>query len=167
MTFPRKMGLGDGTFLARTNLGVSPEDDGDAQNVVIADLDHDGASDLVLATCIGFTGGHVSVLMGVGDGTFGAERKLPAGGRPIAVSVGHLNGDLILDLAMANFDSDDVSILYGLGEGNFGGPHALPVGDGPRAIAVGNLNSYMLPKVVVVDVLSSTMTTLRNQLLGE
>jgi len=161
------MGVGDGTFLARTNFSVSPEDDGDAQNVVIADLDQDGASDLVLSTGIGFTGGHVSVLRRVGDGTFGAERKLPAGGRPIAESVGHFNRDRILDLAVANFDSDDVSILYGLGEGNFGGFHALPVGKGPRAIAVGDLNSDLLPKVVVVDVLSSTMTTLRNQLLGE
>ncbi len=53
----------------------------------------------------------VSVLLGVGDGSFATERQFRVGGGgPLWLAAGDFNGDRLLDLAVANY-SNDVSIL--------------------------------------------------------
>jgi hypothetical protein len=53
----------------------------------------------------------VSVLLGAGDGTFGAATNFPTGRSPSSVVVGDFNGDGLPDLAVANLDADNVAIL--------------------------------------------------------
>ena len=43
--------------------------------------------------------------------TFANAEAYGAGDRPFSVALGDLDGDLDLDLVVANFDSDDVSVL--------------------------------------------------------
>ena len=48
----------------------------------------------------------VSVLLGLGDGTFAAAVNYTAGHTPTSVAIGDLEGDQVPDLAVANWDSD-------------------------------------------------------------
>jgi hypothetical protein len=74
-------------------------------SVAIGDLNGDQVPDLAVA------GGDVSVLLGVGDGTFAAALHYPARSGPCSVAIGDLNGDRAPDLAVANSLSDNVSVL--------------------------------------------------------
>src|SRR5438876_9045812 len=59
-----------------------------AADVVIADLNADGISDLVVPA---FNSNSVSVMLGNGDGTFGARRDYRTGGGPFCVSIGNVD----------------------------------------------------------------------------
>ena len=83
---------------------------------------------------------NVSVLLGNGDGTFGAATNFAAGRRPASVAIGDLNGDGKLDLAVANSDSNNVSVLLGNGNGTFGAATNFAAGSEPRSVAIGDLN---------------------------
>ena len=70
-------------------------DTGRGPNVVaVEDLNSDGKPDLTTASG---TIGMISVLLGAGDGTFGASTDYPAGGAAGSVAIGDLNGDGKLD----------------------------------------------------------------------
>jgi hypothetical protein len=59
--------------------------------------------------------------MGNGDGTFQPQQIVTTGGLPGSVSVGDVNGDGKLDIAVANYDDNNVGLLLGSGNGNFTG----------------------------------------------
>jgi hypothetical protein len=87
----------------------------------------------------------VSILLGNGDGTFGAAQKFPVGSYPQSVAVGDFNGDGKLDLAVANtgprpFTDSSVSVLLGNGDGSFQAAQKFPVGSYPQSVAVGDFN---------------------------
>ena len=100
---------GDGTFNPPLML-----DAGSGPNsVAVGDLNGDGTLDLAVAD---FGPGTqrattVSVLLGVGDGTFEPAQQFDAGVSPAYVAVGDLNGDGKLDLVVTNFDGATVSVL--------------------------------------------------------
>src|SRR5207247_1287774 len=81
-------------------------------SVAVGDFNGDGRPDLALAN---YHSNDVSVLLGNGDGTFGAQARFPAGNTPYSVAVGDFNADGRPDLAVANFYSEDVSVLLGWG----------------------------------------------------
>ena len=69
--------------------------------MAVADLNGDGFPDLVVANHLGTStspAGHVSVLLGNGDGTFRAAVDYDLGSLVNAVAVGDFNGDGIPDL---------------------------------------------------------------------
>src|SRR5207247_4337480 len=109
------LGNGDGTFRANTEFatGVSP------QSVAIGDLNGDGRADLVTANA-GYRGNTVSVLLGNGDGTFGANSEFATGDSPQSVAIGDLNGDGRAEWGEANGGSNGVSVLVGHGNGAVG-----------------------------------------------
>jgi hypothetical protein len=88
--------------------------------------------------------GAVSILLGNGDGTFGARIDYPAMDQPQAVAIADLNGDGVVDLALiatgATQPPGSVSVLPGIGGGAFGSTTwSAPIPD-PRDIRVGDLN---------------------------
>jgi FG-GAP-like repeat len=87
---------------------VAPRESGRRQYVAVANLDGDDALDLVTAN---FDTDDVSVLLGAGDGTFGAGQTFAVDGGPRAVAIGDLDGDGPRDLVTANLGSGDVSVL--------------------------------------------------------
>jgi len=115
---------------------------------VIGDLNADGKPDLA-------TDG-VSVLLGNGDGSFGAVTDYAAGNGPRSVAIGDLNGDGKPDLAVANYGTSaahgsTVSVLLGNGDGTFGRSAEFGAGDGARFVAIGDLNGDGKPDLVVAN----------------
>ena len=59
------------------------------------------------------------MLLNNGDGTFATAVNYGVGATPAFVAIGDLDGDLDLDLAVANAGSDNVSVLLNNGDGTF------------------------------------------------
>jgi hypothetical protein len=133
------LGHGDGTYdTARSFLaGAGPA------FVVARDFDHDTIVDLVTAN---YGGASVSLLRGVGDGTFLSPQSFPVGGvTPNCLDVGDFNADGELDLAVAVFGENTptattISVLLGTGAGAFQPPQLYGVQRGPLWIAVGEFD---------------------------
>ena len=95
-------------------------------------------------------GDSVSVLIGIGDGTFEAQVEYPVGDRPYSVAIGDFDGDGVPDLAVANWgNSDAVSVLIGIGDGTFEAQVMYPVGSSPTSVAIGDLDGDGVPDLAV------------------
>ncbi|SEG75872.1 FG-GAP-like repeat-containing protein [Paenibacillus sp. UNC499MF] len=139
---------------------VAYEVGGWAYDVKTGDVNGDGLDDLV---SLNFQNNQVAVLLGKGDGTFGASAAFAVGRNPRAVAIADLDGDHRADLAVANSQDNTVSILKGSGDGTF-----LPwgnvtgVGAEPLEIAVSDLNGDGYPDLAVVNNSSGSVSILFN-----
>ena len=128
-----------------------------AQSMAVGDFNRDGNPDLVTANYYDDT---VSVLLGAGNGTFGATVNYAVGHGPLSVAVGDFNRDGKPDLAVANFGSDNVSISLGIGDGTFAAPVGYTAGSFPRAVAVGDFNLDGKPDLAVANYFSNDVSVL-------
>ncbi len=134
-------------------------------SVAAGDFDGDGVLDLAVANN---GSDNVSVLLGVGDGTFGAAVNFGAGAAPSSVVLADLDRDGKLDLAVANSGDDDVTILFGDGAGAFpatlatifGSP--FDVGLNPRALAAGDFDGDGRPDLAAANQDSDNVSILLN-----
>jgi hypothetical protein len=132
------LGVGNGTFGAAATFGAGNSNVAAAPCwVAVGDFNGDNKQDLVTANGGSNT---VSVLLGVGDGTFGAATNFGTGLYPQSVTVGYFNGDNKQDLATANVNSANVSVLLGVGDGTFGAATNFGTGLHPGSVTVGDLN---------------------------
>ena len=160
-------------------VGTSPV------GVALGDFNGDGHLDMVTANHgDGTTDGTISILLGIGDGTFATQTQItiPGGAlssAPSAVAVGDFDGDGILDIAVTDSANNDVMILYGDGQGNFAAPTAATTyatGPNPVALLAIDLNSgsYVsgspIPDLAVVNqgdgVAAGTVSVLINDTTG-
>jgi VCBS repeat protein/HYR domain-containing protein len=74
-------------------------------------------------------------------GAFCGKSDFLTGSVPFSVAIGDFNADGILDLAVANSNSDSVSIFLGTGTGSFAAKTDFTTGAGPFAVAVGDFNA--------------------------
>ncbi len=158
------MGNGDGTFqpaIVYNSGGVG------AVSVTIVDLSGNGKLDLVVANgCQGVdqhgdcTGtGEVSVLMGIGDGTFQPPVSYGSGGYyPTSLATGDLNGDGYPDLVVINPCTNSicsgggfgvVGVLLGNGDGTFQGAVSYNAGYAVSSVAIGDMNGDGQPDLLV------------------
>jgi len=127
-----KLGHGDGTFdtVPRYRAGVSP------WSIVVDDFDGDGRLDAATAN---MNSHDVSVLPGAGDGSFGAESRIPLPGTdsfPADIRSTDLNRDGAPDLAVLLLGLSEVAVLFGHGDGTFEGAVQYPMGSDPWSLAV-------------------------------
>lgn len=84
--------------------------------VAIADVNHDGHPDILVANTSGRT---LTVLLSDGHGHFHTAPAIPAGTSPNDLTLADFNGDGNLDVAIANTETPEITILLGDGKGGF------------------------------------------------
>jgi subtilisin-like proprotein convertase family protein len=107
-------------------------------NVAVADFNNDMKPDLAVTNQIS---NDVSVLLGNGDGSFGAQTQFSVGSSPYSIAAGKFNADNNWDLAVTNSGSNSVSVLLGNGDGTFSGRMDFFVGSSPISVATGDFNN--------------------------
>ena len=89
-------------------------------DMVAADLNSDGRTDLAIANSSIRTDSPGSLSLHFADGHGGMiSTSLTAGPHPVGIATGDLNGDGIPDLAVANYQSTYLSVFLGAGGGAF------------------------------------------------
>ena len=86
-------------------------------------------------------GTSISILPGLGNGTFGAEEVLSRpNATPSSVAAGDFDEDGRTDLVTTDIDNDTVTLLLAQADGSFASQTPVAVGDGPVTSAVADLN---------------------------
>jgi hypothetical protein len=147
-----------------------------ANTVIAADFNGDGNLDLAVNNLgnPGVDPGGIVILLGNGDGTFGAPAAVSAGLNPLSMAAADFNGDGMIDIAAANQSSGDpsglgpgtVSVLLGNGDGTFAAPVTYPVGEDsigfPDSVIALDLNGDGLPDLAVANRNDNSITVLLN-----
>jgi hypothetical protein len=148
---------GDGSFQPPQYFvaGANP------RSVMAADFNGDGIADLVVTNFDLQYSDTVTVLLGVGDGTFQQPpQSYTVGLSPIFIAIADINQDGLLDLAVANYRSDRVSVLLGVGDGTFREGPSLEVGYYPVAIAIADFNADGQVDLAVANSQASSLAVL-------
>jgi FG-GAP-like repeat/Bacterial Ig-like domain (group 3) len=138
------LGKGDGTFTA----GTMSQSGGGNQAVAVGDFNGDGIPDLAVgqlgtaSPCC-----TVSILPGVGDGTFGAPINLQMNDSVSLLLVGDFNRDGILDLAVVNGAGSSITMEFGNGDGTFGDGKTIAL----NGFALGVDDERNVPPVLIAD----------------
>lgn len=141
----------------------SPET-GKRPTLGVADVNGDGFDDLVTSN---YLSNSVSILLGAGDGSFGAPREFPldpdSGAGPLGAAIADLNGDGFADIVTENYQSNGfVNVLLGNGNGSFRPALKFQAGDGGDFPTIADVNGDGQPDIVVGNYRAGTVSVLRN-----
>jgi hypothetical protein len=139
-------------------VGTYPANPGPQAVAVMRLDDGDGLPDLVVAN----PGARALSLLRRGAGTFLMPVSVPVGLRPVAVAVGHFNGDGRADLACINAGDpvNMASVLLQEAGGRFGEPVRTGVGLGPAALVAARLDGDSGDDLAVANRISGDVTVL-------
>ncbi len=153
-------GAGNGTLTPLSPVTVAHNPRG----LALGDLNGDGSLDAVVTLPSAgqpATPGQIQVLFGDGTGGFTGASLHSAGGFPVWVEVGHLNGDGLLDIAVGNQATNDVSVLLATGPGTFGAATNYNTGGySSEEIALGDIEGDGDIDIVVGSWLDSRVVSL-------
>jgi hypothetical protein len=172
------LGNGDGTFAPPRAFAASGQDvTFSPSSITVGDVNGDGRSDLVMNLIGGedSTVAQLGVLLGNGDGTFGAPILESPGstGGDGDVALGDFNNDGRLDVAVGGEAAlpDGLTVNTGNGDGTFGVPFQSPLnfstgGSDPLGVAAADLNGDGLVDLVAANTSSGTVGVLLNTSTG-
>jgi hypothetical protein len=124
--------IGNGTFSPGATRDF-PAGNGPT-SIAVADFNVDGRPDLAVTDQ---TDNAVSLLLGIGDGTFGQNFELPVGTDPVSIATTDFNRDGVPDAAIVNNGSNTVTVV--LNSSSFSG-------------AVNGLSATPFPGVEYLDI---------------
>jgi uncharacterized delta-60 repeat protein len=161
--FSVMLNQGNDTFGAErvTPLTISPT------ALVVADLGN-GHPDVLVThyLALGYGAeGNVGVLLGNGDGTFGAETDYDAGNGAYAIAVADL-GDGHPDVVVNDVSGNAVDVLPGNGDGTLQAGQLSFAGATPYSPAVADVNGDGLPDILLADGDSNAVGVLLNTAPG-
>ena len=159
-------GTGDGTYGPPQTLTVGDEFFSNGRDVALADMNGDGALDLITAnevldSTFGNTlSNNISVRLGSGDGGFQGETRYLIGDTdrvpgPV-IAVADLNGDNAPDVVTVNQDSGDLSVLLGNGDGTLQLELRVALSADPRALIAADLNNDSAPDLITTNRISNS-----------
>jgi hypothetical protein len=136
--------------LTRSNSGGQFVSGRSPTSVATADLNGDGFMDMVV---INYSSARISVLLNVGDGTFGSPVSYKTkGSAPQDIAIGNFDANPGLDLAVTNSGSDTLAIFSGDNLGGFSKPTLIKTAPNPKAIAVGRVDGDMIDDLIITHV---------------
>ena len=132
---------------------------GSPYGIKSADVNNDGFSDLIFTLVSQDT---VGIMLGHGNGTFGALQTYATIGNPLGIAIADYNGDGVADLAVSGYlPGGPIQMLFGNGDGTFGGGYAFNSGaDYAPRLAQGDFNGDGKADLVVSNNLSSGVSVL-------
>lgn len=110
------------------------------------DVNQDGITDLVTTNVSSNT---LSILIGIGDGTFRDQVQLSVCREPRSLVVGQFNRDQYPDVVLACSGGDEIAVLFGRADGKFEEGPRYPVHRTPIAIASDDINGDHAADLVV------------------
>lgn len=133
------------------------------QGVAVADFNHDGFPDMVVANQAANT---IDVYLSTGPGTFAAPVTYPTGGGPTAVLAADLDNTGLQDIVITckNPTANVIEVFLNLGNGTFNpvvdGITNIVLGTGatPVAITMGDFNDDGHPDLATADMGGGTVT---------
>jgi len=156
------LGNGDGTF----NKPISYPTGQAPVYVAAADFNGDNVLDLAVANngagTTTLSGASVSILLGLGNGTFGATTNFPAGNGPTSIAIADYNVDGRPDLAVSAQTDNAVALILGLGDGTFSPPIEIPVDTNPVSLATAVFTDSGQPDLVVANNGSNDVSVILN-----
>ena len=130
--------------------------------IVTADFNHDGNLDLVFSSK---ATPQVFVILGNGNGTFGAETAFPILGPASSLAVADFNNDTHSDLAITVPSRNSIVILLGNGNGGFALPTELQAGpspfEAPLGVVAGDFDEDGKQDLMSIAVGSNVLTFLK------
>jgi hypothetical protein len=163
------LGHGDGSFAPAffVPTGTNP------QSVAIGDFNGDRVPDLAVVnavTIITQGPGTVSILLGLGNGSFVAAGTYPAGDGPLDIAAADFDEDGVLDLAIVNsipfVTAHAVALLRGNGDGSFDPPVLHTVGFGPATLVAADLDADGALDVATANLGDNSVSVLRGDGTG-
>ncbi|SFI19723.1 beta strand repeat-containing protein [Planctomicrobium piriforme] len=157
------LGNGNGTFQTQLKytlpVGLSPV------SIISSDVNQDGRPDIITANTSGTNGptGSISVLLGVGDGTFFQPyTNTDVGFNCTSVILRDVNSDGLPDYIVSNSSTTNgtVSVVLGGVIGEVRGQRTLVVGTNPTAVAVADFNGDGNADVASANTGSSNLSIL-------
>jgi hypothetical protein len=141
------------TLLWRSRKKINIDDGLASSNALVcADLNNDGADDLVLAGRDG-----VYLVVQDEDGSLAEPKKYPTTSQTLGVTFGDLNGDGINDLILVTNDSEKVlHVRFGLASGQLG-PQMRFFIERPRALKLHDIDGSGGHEVLTVEAVSGRL----------
>jgi len=148
------VGVGNGSFAPRSELAPP----GTPMWVKAADLNADGHQDVVE---IDFEG-YLTVFLGRGDGTFENGLINDTAYDPYSLAIADLDGNGVLDVAVAIRSSDEVCVFLGNGDGTFRPRLDLATGSRPTCVIAADVSGDHHTDLVVTNAWANRIDFLRN-----
>ena len=153
-------GNGDGTFTEVSGSPFAlPEGQTGPIAITVADFNQDGIPDLAIANQVS---NNVSVLQGVGNGTFKpfSGPPLPVGNFPVAIASGSLAGSTGPAMAIVNQKDQTVTVYLGNGNGTFVPSSQSPLATDttPTGVAIADFVQQSLGGIAVTNTGAGTVT---------
>lgn len=133
-------------YALELGLSRTPRLPAEPRAVATADLNKDGAADVVVATS---SPAGLSVLWGRGDGSLGPAQRLPGGSDPVSLLLVDVSGDGQADLVVGDAGSRVLRVWAGRSAGRFIAAGEAPVGCPPASLAALDLDGDGLLDVAV------------------
>ena len=133
--------------------------------VTTGDFNRDGKIDIA----VGDYSKKIAILLGRGDGTFGAASMLSVPAPVTYLAQGDFRGTGIEDLVAVSTDftgatiPENVFLFLGKGDGRFAAPMSVTAGANPYWVTIADYNADGTPDLVVSDYFSSALVLLLNQ----
>ena len=156
-------GSGRGALASPVRYPMGVAGTANGNQIAIGRFDADEWPDLAVVSASQAT---LSILLGTGDGSFGAPVRIAVTGGPAYLQAADFDGDAKLDLAIGTSGSFQIALLWGDGSGGFSPPQAFSGPFAPSGLAAGDLDSDGDVDLLSSDSGPGTMSILANDPAG-